>query len=167
MACLRDSDVQSAFSESPPDVSTTNGRTPERDSLSLVIRQVHEELALPLADMALAQPAREAHPEWSPAELSRFRRELTEAIADTRTALAAYERFLREELLPVARPPERAGTLFLPDGAACYAALIHRETSLPLSAEAIHATGLAELERIHAELRALGRTRFGTDAGAT
>ena len=143
------------------------GRTPERGAVALVLRQVHDELALPSAEMALAGPAHESHPEWSAADLAAFRRDLGAAIEEAREAFSTYETFLRDELLPAARPPEQAGTLFLPDGAACYAALIHKETGLPLTARALHATGLSELERIHAEVRGLGASLCGTDDPAT
>lgn len=51
----------------------------------------------------------------------------------------------------------------LPLGEACYAGLIAQHTTLPLTADEVHATGLAEIAKIHDEFRALGSTVFGTN----
>ena len=46
-----------------------------------------------------------------------------------------------------------AGLWRLPNGEACYAYLLRRETSTDLTADEIHAIGLAEVARVQAELR--------------
>lgn len=139
------------------------GYTPEVESTRLVARQLHDELALADIDLTLAAPLREDHPGWSPADLSRFRADMTVAVAQARVALSQFATFVDGELLPAARPADRAGIRYLPEGEACYAALVRRETSLPWSAERIHQVGLDELDRIHAEMRVLGSRLFGTD----
>jgi len=48
-----------------------------------------------------------------------------------------------------------AGVWKLPDGAAYYAYLLHRETSTDLTPDEIHELGLAEVERIQGELRGI------------
>ncbi len=66
----------------------------------------------------------------------------------------AYRRlaeFLREEYLPAAR--ESAGYGSLPNGQQWYAYLVRQHTTTDLSPEEIHAIGLAEVERIHKEIR--------------
>ncbi len=70
--------------------------------------------------------------------------------------LKEYRDFLRETVLPAARPPEAASLTALANGSACYAALIRKYTTRDLSPDAIHATGLTALEGIHAEFQALG-----------
>jgi uncharacterized protein (DUF885 family) len=130
------------------------GRTPDAHSVGLVVAQL---------DGALAQPA----PEWSvvtalaadPAAAEQAAAIIEESIAP---GLRAYRAFLTDTLLPASRGPDRAGAWALPEGAACYAALAARETSLSRSPDEIHATGLRELEGIHAELRALGARALGT-----
>lgn len=73
--------------------------------------------------------------------------------------------FIQEEYLPAARSEIGAATL--PDGQAFYAHRIRMFTSLELSAEAVHATGLAEVERIRAEMLALiAKTGFKGDLKA-
>ncbi|MCA8902824.1 MAG: DUF885 domain-containing protein [Hyphomonas sp.] len=47
------------------------------------------------------------------------------------------------------------GVWKMPDGAAYYAANLARETTTDMTAEEIHALGLAEIERIHGEMRAI------------
>ncbi len=59
-------------------------------------------------------------------------------------ALARIERDAREEV----------GVSAMPDGAAFYAALLAHHTTTASTADAIHDQGLADLERIHAEMRA-------------
>jgi uncharacterized protein (DUF885 family) len=79
-----------------------------------------------------------------------------------RPALVRYADFLERELLPHGRTGEREGLGGLPEGEACYAALIRANTTLPLTAAEVHATGLDELGRIHAEFRTLGAKALGS-----
>jgi uncharacterized protein (DUF885 family) len=79
-----------------------------------------------------------------------------------RPAVGRYADFLERELLPRGREGHAAGLAGLPEGAACYAALIRSQTSLPLSAGEVFAAGEAEVARIHDEFRALGAKVFGT-----
>ena len=58
--------------------------------------------------------------------------------------------------LPTA-PSGRVGALTLPDGAAWYAAALKLNTTTDLTADQIHATGLAEVKRIEGEQDALAR----------
>ena len=71
-----------------------------------------------------------------------------------RAVLPAYGdllRFLREEYVPAARTT--TGARDLPDGEAWYAAQVRLYTTLPLTADEVHATGLAEVDRIAGEMR--------------
>lgn len=63
--------------------------------------------------------------------------------------------FLEHEYLPNARVSH--GLSGLPGGDAWYAFLIKSNTTLPLTAEEIHQTGLQEVERIHEEMRNVAR----------
>jgi uncharacterized protein (DUF885 family) len=78
--------------------------------------------------------------------------------------LQQYRDFLQETVLPAARPPEAASLTALANGEACYAALIRKYTTRDLAPDAIHATGLAALEGIHAEFQALGDALWGETA---
>ncbi len=83
-------------------------------------------------------------------------------LAETRSALLAmqpgYARVIAwaESVLPQA-PSGRVGAISLPGGAEWYAAALRINTTLDLTAEQIHAIGLAELKRIEGEQDALAR----------
>jgi uncharacterized protein (DUF885 family) len=71
-------------------------------------------------------------------------------------ALARWADTVRE-LLPRARSSEHAGLTWLPDGAADYARAIRVYTTLPLSAEELHQTGLEHVAALEARAVELGR----------
>jgi uncharacterized protein (DUF885 family) len=81
----------------------------------------------------------------------------------TTSLLPAYKKlhdFLAQEYLPRAR--STAGLAGLPGGKEQYAKLIRQHTTLNLTAEALHALGKQEVQRIHGEIAkvrdALGKT---------
>ena len=61
-----------------------------------------------------------------------------------------------KELLPQARPPERAGLAYLPGGAEDYARAVQIYTTLPLSAAELHQTGLNHIAALEARAVELG-----------
>ena len=86
------------------------------------------------------------------------RRRLSEGIVTgvKEEILPAYRRlhdFLRDEYLPRAR--QSIALSALPLGPAWYAHLVRRETASRLAPAAIHAIGVAEVERLHGRLQAL------------
>jgi uncharacterized protein (DUF885 family) len=62
------------------------------------------------------------------------------------------------ELLPRARPPERAGLTFLPGGDADYERAIRSHTTLTVSAGELHQTGRDEIEVLESRALELGAT---------
>jgi uncharacterized protein (DUF885 family) len=74
---------------------------------------------------------------------------ITEVVLPAYTELADYMRRLESVA------PSDDGVWQFPDGAAYYAYLLHHYTTTDMSADEIHALGLQELERIHAEMRVL------------
>ena len=68
-------------------------------------------------------------------------------------AYRALHDFVRDAYLPASR--ETVGMLALPDGRAWYAQLVREYTTTDLSPGEIHEIGLAEVERIHREMRAV------------
>lgn len=134
------------------------------ESVRLVIAMVDAELARPISEWGVMVPAKEAHDNWSAADLAAFRAELgTLTDGELRKAFQHYRDFLAKEILPFARDDAHAGLGGLPNGSACYKALIHAHTTLDKSPEELHATGLSELDRIHGEMKRLGTKLFGTD----
>ncbi len=61
-----------------------------------------------------------------------------------------------KDLLPGARPPERAGLAYLPGGEEDYARAIRIYTTLPLSAADLHRTGLEHVAALEARAVQLG-----------
>ncbi len=128
-----------------------------------VIDVLHGLEALPPADWKLAAPVAEAHGDWSEADRRRFRSELLAAIGEVAVpAFGRYRATLEREILPIARASERPGLVHLPGGAEAYRDCIRVHTTLDLEPEAIHATGLSEIERIDAEFVELGGRVLGT-----
>jgi uncharacterized protein (DUF885 family) len=140
------------------------GRTPIRDSAEKVAGQLREALAAAPEEDALLIPIRERPVEgWADEAWRRFATELQRVVADeARPALARLLDFVEREALPHGRSGEEAGLGSLPDGGELYARLVRAETTTTLTPEAIHATGLAEVERIDAEMAELGRRILGT-----
>jgi uncharacterized protein (DUF885 family) len=123
-----------------------------RRNVELVIEQM---TGFAADDSPYFSPAERAKvPAFTTAWRDMFRQQLA-------PAFRRYQAFLRDEYLPKARPT--VGVSALPDGAACYRARLREMTTLPITAEEVHKTGLAELERIKAEERAIGKTLTGSE----
>jgi uncharacterized protein (DUF885 family) len=119
--------------------------------------------ALPAEDWKLWGPAAVEHPDWSEADLRRFRQAVDDAVRDV--AIPGFRRYretLERAVLPIARPDERPGIVHLPGGAEAYRECIRVHTTLDLTPDEIHATGLAEIARIDAEFVELGARVLGT-----
>src|SRR6266566_7264959 len=118
------------------------------------------EQAVTWAEGVLADPG--ASPVLSPrppqgwqatAEWEEQRRAAAEEVVQP--ALARWVATVRE-LLPRARPPERAGLAYLPGGEGDYARAVRIYTTLPLSAEELHQTGLDHIAALEARAVELG-----------
>ncbi|QPF75228.1 DUF885 domain-containing protein [Roseateles sp. DAIF2] len=70
-------------------------------------------------------------------------------------AQQALARFVREDYLPKA--PANGALSSYPGGAAVYAALVRRNTTLALTPAEVHATGLAQVARLRGEMEAVRR----------
>jgi uncharacterized protein (DUF885 family) len=100
---------------------------------------------------------------WTPAERDRFAAGLLSATEDeVRPAFGRLRAFLADRLRPAARPDTAPGMGHVRGGLDGYRALVGVHTSLDVAPEALHATGLAEIERIDAEIAALAGRVLGT-----
>ena len=134
-----------------------DGRVAVRSPVEKAARGIRDILATPDERLPLLAPARLERPDWPAGEVDRFRAALQDAVSTSiRPALERYLAVLDSEVLPPARTDERPGIGHLAGGEDAYRALIRLHTSLDLTAAEVHATGLAEVERIDAELEALG-----------
>ncbi len=77
-------------------------------------------------------------------------------------AFGRYRTFVREKVLPAARPEERAGLVALPNGLSSYSKMIRVHTSLDKTPEELHQLGLAEVARFRVALADLGMRALGT-----
>jgi uncharacterized protein (DUF885 family) len=137
-----------------------SGRTPARINVERSINQVDGYLSSPLESDPFAHLA--GPDDWD--GLEAWRGQLTDIVRDDlRPAFARYRDVLHDELLPVARPDDRAGLQWLDDGAEMYQALIEIHTGLPLTPDELHAIGRVEAtEDLPAQYVELGGREFGT-----
>jgi uncharacterized protein (DUF885 family) len=147
--------------------SLAEGRVAVHQPVARVIDELLETAWAEPADWSLVRPAKEleaAPPEgWAPGEAAELRRGLEAAVREiVSPAFARYWELLRSEILPKARPPEQAGLRWLEGGEEAYARLARAHTTTSLTPEELHRLGLDELERIDAEMTALGRKVLGT-----
>jgi uncharacterized protein (DUF885 family) len=128
------------------------GRLPVSPLAEQAVSWVETILAAPESSPVLSpKPPRD----WSRA--AAWEDERRSALADVvQPALARWADTVRE-LLPLARSSEHAGLKWLPDGAADYARAIQVYTTLPLSAEELHQTGLDHVAALEARAAELGK----------
>jgi uncharacterized protein (DUF885 family) len=130
------------------------GYSAPKGNVRLVIDQMNTLIATPLADSPFDSPSvRDKTPDFQKS----FDLLVREQIVPT---FARYRDFLQSEYLPAAR--EAVGVSANPNGAACYDALVRYFSSLPRTAKEMHATGLEQVARLDAEMKAIGERSFGT-----
>jgi uncharacterized protein (DUF885 family) len=124
------------------------------------IAQIDEALGVPVDEDPLLGTT--PLPEGVDAE--RWRAAMMAAIERwIRPGMAAYRDVLRDEVLPRARPDDRAGVCWLPDGAEAYARTLRYFTTTTKTAEEIHEIGLQQVAQLAEEYRELGPEVVGTD----
>jgi uncharacterized protein (DUF885 family) len=139
------------------------GKVSTKAEIGRVLGQLNELLAKPDAEWPLRAPATVPHPDWKLEERAALATAVDAAIAQgIRPAFTRYRDFLAAEIRPRARDDAHVGISNVPGGAVCYEKLIKVHTSLDLTAQEIHQIGLAELARVQAEMRVLGKQALGT-----
>jgi len=140
------------------------GKVAVRSCVEKVLDEVDEFLAKPVDQWAFLRPLAETHDDWTEDDRRRFSDSLKQSVSQSvHPGYSLYSKFLKTELLPNARPDSKPGIGHLPDGKNAYQKLIRIHTSLDLSPQEIHQTGLAEVSRINSEMQVLGEKVFGTD----
>jgi uncharacterized protein (DUF885 family) len=128
--------------------------------VSGTIAQIDEALTVP-ADQ---DPLLGTTPLPDGVDADRWRARMVEAIETSiRPGMAAYRDVLRDELLPHARPDDRAGLCWLENGAEAYASTLRYYTTTTKTAEEIHEIGLQQVAQLAEEYRGLGPEVVGTD----
>lgn len=137
-----------------------SGRVPAQFAVSGTIAQIEAALEVPVADdpmVAALQP-----PEGI--DVDAWRARLTALVeSSVRPGMAAYRDVLRDVVLPQARPDDRCGLSWLDDGEDTYARTLRYFTTTEKSAQEIHDLGLAQIESLGEEYRALGPAVVGSD----
>ena len=140
-----------------------SGRVGARDQVRKVIEALESLMDLPPEQWALCLPLEVKHADWPAAATATFRTDVMAAVSDVaKPAFGRYHDFLREKVMPAARPQDKAGLSFLPGGPECYRKRIRIETSLDLTPEELHALGLAQVAKFRNDLSELGRRALGT-----
>ena len=138
-----------------------NGRTPPRAAVEKVLTQLDAYLASPVEKdpfLAIRPPA-----DMTEGEVTAWRRAMQEQVEQVvRPAFARYRRAIADEVLPAARPQEKSGICWLPDGEEVYRRAVHRYTSLELDPREIHEIGLDGIAALGDEYRELGGKALGT-----
>ena len=130
------------------------GYTAPQGPVRVLLSQLDTLLATPLEDSPLFGPGRR---DSTPA----FRAELRRLIArDIIPAMRRYRAFVAAEYLPRAR--RAIGVSANPHGSECYRATIRAVTGLALSPDSVHRLGIATVQELEGEMRAIAVRTFGT-----
>jgi uncharacterized protein (DUF885 family) len=131
------------------------GYSAPKGNVKSVIEQVDAMLAAPVKDSPFVQMAKADAP-------AAFRNRLEELEkTQIRPAIAKYRTFLSATYLPAAR--EAIGVTANPQGQACYGAAVKYHATVDMTAQQIHDLGLAQMAKITAEMKEIGRRSFNTD----
>jgi uncharacterized protein (DUF885 family) len=129
----------------------------------LVVRNMIEQFDLQIAQgiegSTFYGPVTKFPATITPADQARLKADYAAAIRDG--IIPAYQRlraFLQTEYLPRAR--DAVGLSAMPGGDRLYAYLIEQNTTVPMSADQVHALGLSEVARITGEMAAI-KTKVG------
>ncbi len=126
------------------------GWTQPREILSGVANQIEAQIVAP-QDSQLLTPIHNLPSTISDAERERLRADALEAIETAAMpALQGLHDFFTQTYIPASR--ETLGARSLPGGEDFYRALVRQHTTLDLTPEEVHQTGLAEVARIRADM---------------
>ncbi|HTT14613.1 MAG TPA: DUF885 domain-containing protein [Thermoplasmata archaeon] len=133
------------------------GYTPPRIPLTQVPEQIQNLIPDDPMASGLLVNFRELPTSFGPSTNDRLRREARAAYLDhVRPAFEKLHRYVAGEYVPHCRTS--VGASALPDGARMYEYLARRNTTTDLTPAQIHAMGLAEVERLRAEMERIMRS---------
>src|SRR5690606_34392752 len=124
------------------------------------VDQLDRLLADPAADPLRRPPP--AEPAGAPRRWQDFRAAQDRLLEEeVRPALRRYRDALAGGIAEQARPDDRPGLCWLPDGEAYYAALVRFHTTTDRTPEDLHRTGLDLIAALEAEYAEVGSRAFG------
>jgi uncharacterized protein (DUF885 family) len=134
------------------------GRTPPRLGVEQAVAQLDDYLASSLEDDPLLTI--EPPKGWDGA--ATWRERLADVVRDrVRPAMATYRAVLVDEIAPAARPPERSGVCWLPDGVEVYARALRGHITISMHPQEIHDQGHAATADLIEEYATIGSRVFG------
>jgi len=136
-----------------------HGRTPMASTAKKTVEQIDEMLNTPLDEdrhLALRAPQGwDGEADW--------RQEMAGIVSDVlRPAYKRWRDTIADEVIPAARPDDKPGLCWLPDGDESYATALYRYTTVDKTPDEIHGIGLDQIERLADEYRNLGEEVLGT-----
>ena len=138
------------------------GKVAVRVAVEKVIDELDELLKRPDSDWPLLRPLATEHRGWTVDEVEMFREGLKDAVREAaRPGFTRYLELLRWEMLPRARPQDKPGIMHVPGGGESYLSLVRVHTSLDISPQELHETGLREVAKINGEMEELGEKVLG------
>ncbi len=136
------------------------GRTPAQFAVAQTVAQLDEWLSTPLR----SDPLLGIGPTPDDVDREGLLARMTGTLENgVRPAVALYREVLRGEVGPRARPDDRCGMTWLPDGDEGYARRARYYTTTELSPQEIHELGLRQVESLAEEYRTLGAEALGLD----
>ncbi|HEX5560828.1 MAG TPA: DUF885 domain-containing protein [Nocardioidaceae bacterium] len=136
-----------------------SGRTPA----DFAVRQTVEQLDSWLATPVNRDPLLDVQDPPAGVDAGRWHERLLAVVQkQVRPAVQHYRDVLRDEVAPRARPDERCGLTYLPDGDEVYARSARYYTTVDTPVEEIHEIGLRQVAALEEEYRALGPEVVGT-----
>ena len=137
-----------------------SGRTPADFAVRQTCLQLDSWLATPINE----DPMLEVQDPPSGMDAARWHERLLAVVQkQVRPAVQHYRDVLRDEVAPHARPDERCGLTYLPDGDEVYAKAARFFTTVDTAPEEIHQIGLRQVAALEDEYRTLGPDVVGTD----
>ena len=130
-----------------------NGYLAANSNVTAVIKQTDALIVSPTEESAFYDPAGRS----DDTEFTGKYREILES--DVQNALKVYRDFLADEY----KGREKVGVSANPNGRLCYKASVRYHSSLQMSPEDIHRTGLSEMSRIQTEMHRIAKESFGTE----
>ena len=135
-------------------------RTPPQIAVEKSIDQIDRYLATPVADdpfLTVSPPDT-----FTESDTAAWRARLEEQVVSSiRPGYELYRNALAEEILAKARPQERTGLRWLPDGEEVYDKAVRRHTTMKLTPYDVHEIGLEVIDRLKDEYRFVGARVLG------
>ena len=137
-----------------------SGRVSPAFAVTETVAQIDEALGVPVQDDPLLHAVKLPDTVDADAWRARFAKVIEDEI---RPGMAAYRDVLRDEVAAVAKPDDKPGLCWLPDGDDAYARTLRFFTTTDKTPQEIHDLGLAQVAALADEYRELGPKVAGTN----